>query len=67
MLAYTSLVSIDFEFFFLQGVRHPLPQGPHDRSYWIQLELTQLQGETYSIQIPQTTMHNDQLFLQSNL
>ena len=29
MLVYTSLVSHDFEFYFLQSVRHPLPQGPH--------------------------------------
>ena len=29
MLIYTSLVSHDLEFYFLQSVRHPLPQGPH--------------------------------------
>ena len=60
-----SLVSHGLEFYFLQSVRHPLPQGPY-RPLLLntKLELTQPQGEPTPFRSRRLPA-NDQLFLQS--
>ena len=62
-MIYTSLVSHNFEFIFVQGARHPLPQGLH-RPLLLdtKLDLTQPQGEPTPVGY-RRLLANNQIFL----